>query len=227
MDEVQRSRPEGVSPRLGCADCSLGRHAEAGRRACDRLTRIRLGKHQTVVAQGEDASKIWAVRSGSVKLERVDHDHTQIVEILQPGDIFGFSSVAGGNYVASAETLAPSELCCCTRETLRRLISESPELGIRLLDHVHGQLRRARVRLSYLSHPRARDRLAAYLFDRFAVGDEIPNDLTLRQLGGLLGLAPETVCRALGQLRESGVVEVQPGRIRLCDRSALQAMVVD
>jgi CRP/FNR family transcriptional regulator len=186
-----------------------------------------LGKHQTVLAQGEDASKIWAVRSGSVKLERFAHEHTQIVEILRPGDIFGFSSVAGGSYVASAETLAPSELCCCTRDTLRQLISESPDLGVRLLEHVHEQLRRARVRLSYLSHPRAKDRLAAYLHDRFAVGDEIPNDLTLRQLGGLLGLAPETVCRAIKQLREDDILDVHPRSIRLKDRAALRELVAD
>jgi DNA-binding IclR family transcriptional regulator len=45
----------------------------------------------------------------------------------------------------------------------------------------------------------------------------VANDLTLADLGGILGMSPETACRVLSNLKSRGIVETLPGGIRVRD----------
>ena len=50
----------------------------------------------------------------------------------------------------------------------------------------------------------------------------VDHHMNLRELGSALGLAPETVCRALGDLKAEGIIESGPGSVRVCDVRALR-----
>ena len=53
-------------------------------------------------------------------------------------------------------------------------------------------------------------------------GPKVARDLSLNDLGGILGVTPETVCRVLSSLRASGIVETDPTGILVRDVDGLR-----
>ncbi len=103
-------------------------------------------------------------------------------------------------------------------EDLRELMRESPRFAVDLGRYVYLQLVRSQQRQAYLANPGARARLAGYLLSRLAAGDErapfrVSHDLTQRELSGVLGMSPETVCRTIGSFKSEGLIEVLADQI--------------
>ncbi|MDH3585418.1 MAG: helix-turn-helix domain-containing protein, partial [Phycisphaerae bacterium] len=49
-------------------------------------------------------------------------------------------------------------------------------------------------------------------------------DLTLGDLGGIVGISPETACRVLSDLKAGGVVETRPAGILVRDHDRLRRL---
>ena len=205
-------------------EAQRGHHA-----VCKRMATTRVRARQVLFAEGAQAARVYFIQSGTVKLERLDvHAERHIVAILGPGDLFGLSALSEAWYGAEAETLTDCLICSCDADTLRSLMAEHPDFGVRLVTNLQQQLLRAQVKLTYMGHSKARTRLAAYLIDRGAQasfdGARVPRDLTLADMGAVLGLAPETVCRALGELKRKEVVETTREHILITDMAALRRL---
>ena len=116
------------------------------------------------------------------------------------------------------------------REELERLICESPEVGLRLVDLFAERLRLMDERMSDVIHKEVPARLASLilqLLDSEGVvsseGYEIAGPYTYEELGTMIGAKRVAVTRAFKRLREEGAVEVERGRIRVKDVDALEA----
>ena len=193
-------------------------------RMCGSLWLSRARRRQILFYEGNRATHLYALRSGRVKL--VSHDvagREHIVNVLGPGSLFGLGAVFGGDYSATAEVLTDAELCVCTREEVSVFLAEAPGFGLSLARYVHSRLDEAHTRQACLGAVGSRARLAAYLLYE-ARGSEggVPRDLTLSDYAGILGIAPETVCRALKSFRCSGWIEVSDDSIHVRDRVALE-----
>jgi len=105
-----------------------------------------------------------------------------------------------------------------------------PGFAADLARYLHHQLDRTRQRLSILAAIGARAKLAGYLLaeaeQRARTGDEpvVPQQLTQRDLGAMLGLSAETVCRELGSLRRRGVTATDRKGIRIRDLDTLRRL---
>lgn len=202
------------------------------RAICDRMWLNRVRRRQILFAEGNRASYLYAIRSGRLKLSRVEVDGREhVTAILESGDLFGFEAVFGTAYGAGAEALADCELCLASGSELRELMGRVPEVAIDLARYLHHQLDRSRRRLAYLTALGARAKLAGYLLHELlengaAEAEELvmPRDLTLRELGGILGLSPETVCRALKSLEATEAIEADASVLRVRDLAALRRL---
>lgn len=197
-------------------------------RMCGSLWLCRARRRQILFYEGNRATHLYALRSGRVKL--VTHDvagREHIVGVLGSGSLFGLGAVFGGEYSASAEVLTDAELCVCTREEVSAFLAEAPGFGLSLARYVHSRLDEARMRQACLGAVGSRARLASFLVYQArssldGPNDEVPHDLTLSEYGGILGVAPETVCRGLSGFRTRGWIEMSDGVIRIRDRGALE-----
>jgi CRP/FNR family transcriptional regulator, cyclic AMP receptor protein len=194
---------------------------------CDRMVLHRMRRRQLLFLEGNPPTHLYAIRSGRVKLVKTDESGREHVSaILGSGDLFGFEAVFDSAYATSAEAMTDGEVCLASSAELKELLAELPGLALDLLRYLHFQICRSRDRQACLGSLGARAKLAGYLLHSLAGAETadrtVARDLTLRDLGGILGLSPETVCRTLGALRSRRIVEVLPAGIRVLDVPALR-----
>jgi len=219
IDGRERPDPECLKCVRRLVDSGLP--AALGEALCERMWRQRMKRGQVLYVEGNRATHFYAVHSGRVKLVVDDrHGREHITAIMESGDLFGFESLFGDVYEINAETLTDGELCVGDGDRIRQLLDQTPTIAIDLSRYLHRQLRRIRARQAFLGASSAHARVAGYILHRLGSNPgkgelRIPNDLTLKELGGMLGLSPETVCRMLGKLKAAGTLELGTDSIRI------------
>lgn len=181
---------------------------------------------QRIFDMGDPALGIYMVESGKVKVFRVSRDGAeQVLGVFQTGDEFALAPVFyGGRYPASAETLESSKLYFLEREVLLRLISQNPEVALRMLGTLAKKLQGLVSMVDSLGLRDAKGRLARYLARRLAPQSpsvvELPMSKTL--LSQHLGIKMETLSRTFRSLADEGVLgSTERGRIEVKDLDAL------
>jgi CRP-like cAMP-binding protein len=177
--------------------------------------------------EGEPAARLYAVRAGRVKLFRLDEaGREHVTAVLESGDLFGFESVFGGPYKSSAATLAESELCLASASDLRSLARTVPNFAMDLARYLWDRIERMHERQVYVAGPGARAKVAGFLLHQLPAepkGDPVvTHHLNLREMGAVLGLTPETVCRALSELKAKGILASHRGGARVRDLRGLR-----
>jgi len=191
---------------------------------CERLWLTRARRRQLLFMEGNRGTHLFILRSGRVKLTRHDSAGGEhIVEVLDPGDLFGAEAIFGEDYGTTAEAMEDVEVCAGTRAEIEALLEQAPSFGMSLARHLLKRLNESRARQACLGTVGARARLAAWLLHEVQRhgSNQAPNDLTLSEYGAILGTSPETVCRALRDLKQRGIVAVVDGTFRVLDQARL------
>jgi CRP/FNR family transcriptional regulator len=181
-----------------------------------------------VFAEGTDAIRAYSVTSGAVKLIRVNAGGREhVTAVLRSGDLFGLEAIFDERYRVSAETLTDCNLCGIPRHEMERLVAGAPGAALYLAEYLHHQLTRTRDRQMSLGALTAVEKFAGYLLQDIAPDGEpqsLANHLTLKELGGVLGLSPETVCRVRSELIGQGIIEVTSTGISVRDVASLKRL---
>lgn len=228
--------------KVGAGDCArclilrslvdAGLPASTTAAICQRMWLNRVRRSQVLYAEGNRSAFLYAIRSGKVKLLKVDvSGREHLTAVLEAGDLFGFEAVFEDAYTTGAEALTDGEVCLASGEELKELMAEVPRMATDLARYLHHQLSQARQRQSYLTALGAQAKLAGYLLHELAVNGErrggapfVSRDLTLKDLGGILGLTPETVCRTLGAFKARGISRPSGGGLVVEDLDALRSL---
>jgi CRP/FNR family transcriptional regulator len=194
----------------------------------------RAQRRQILYSEGNGATHLYAIRSGNVKILKADvSGRPRITAILRAGDLFGFEAIFDDAYDSFAEALTDCELCLASADQLKRLVADEPRIATDLARYLHHQLCRTRDRQAVVSATGATAKVAGYLLHSLewdnedAKGDRdsiAARDLTLSDLGGILGISPETACRVLSNLKTNGIVETHPAGILVRDVDSLRRM---
>jgi CRP-like cAMP-binding protein len=173
--------------------------------------------HSSIFREGDAVGCVYQVRSGSIMLYKLLPDgRRQVVEVVGPGDVFGFSPV--WIHDCSAQTLVATECIAFDRSLLER----SPTLLWRLSSRLYQQLCALHEHVTLLGRKSARERIASFLMR--CIPDRGGNDchgprggddeahvrlaMTRSEIADYLGLTIETVSRNLTQLKRRGLVSI-------------------
>lgn len=186
-----------------------------------------------LVGMGEEATIYANVLKGVVKLSKLMADgRQQLVGLQFAPDFVGrpFSETSN----VSAEAATDIEVCTFPKQSLLRLMAESPELENKLYRQALDELDEARDWMLTLGRRTSEEKLASFLYtialhsdptaaldDDSEVEIEIP--ITRADIADFLGLTIETISRQFTRLRSQGIIVKLDGRkVRIPKLSALR-----
>lgn len=188
---------------------------------------------ESLFMQGDDLPSVCVLRTGwAFRYQCLEDGRRQIVDFVLPGDVLGIGSTSQMLY--GVEALTPCTWVVIPRETFLRHINRQPALSLKLLNMLSAAQMRAFDQMTSVGRRTARERVAHLLLDlarrvqRSASeceGVEITMPLMLSHIGDALGLATETVCRCLGELKRAGTLVFSAGRLEILDLAALSDLV--
>ena len=198
--------------------------AAAGDDELDRLAASafprRLGRGQVLFTEGDRSEHLYVVSSGRLKvLVCSPHGDELVLSVLSAGDALGELSILdGADRSADAVALDEVRLWCVPAPAVRDLLQRSPAVALAVAEELAGRVRQltgTAADLVFLDLPR---RLAKLLLSGDAAG---PAGMTQSDLAAQLGVARQSLNRALQRLQARGWVEVQRGAIAVLDAPAL------
>lgn len=187
---------------------------------------------QNLFMQGDELRSICVLKSGwAFRYQCLEDGRRQIVEFVLPGDVLGIDSPNQAAY--GVEALSPCSWVVIARESFFGELRHEPTLSMRLVEMLSAAQIRAFEQMTSVGRRSSRERVARLLLDLAqrvqksaadCEGVEITMPLMLSHIGDALGLAAETVCRCLGELKRAGILVFSAGRLEILDLDGLSGL---
>ena len=211
-----------------CLACEARHRGICGALTPDQLATLaktsfkhREAEGRELVADAERIDSYSNILSGVVKLTKSLPDgRQQIVGLQFAPDFLGRPFRAESQI--SAEAATQVSLCSFPKNSIDRMIRESPGLEHRLLQQALKELDEARDWMVTLGRKTASEKVSSYLMmivrhidptadpDRSSATFDLP--MTRADIADFLGLTIETVSRQLTRLRTDGVIVIENNR---------------
>lgn len=177
---------------------------------------------QTLFYEGHRATTVYSIYSGRVRLFKVGRkDEETTIRLLGPGDIVGYRAMlANEPYAATAEAVESCTVCAISRDTIFKLLRQSPELALEMLARLSRELRTSEDQMISLLQESVRQRTARLLLwlaeqGGGDAGASIDVPLRRKELAQMVGTTPETLSRTLRQFADRELIELSRSNIRI------------
>ncbi len=178
---------------------------------------------ETLYLQAQPAREFFLLESGLVRLHEVTSEGDDIlVQLIAPGDVFGFFALSSGVNIASAEVVLPSRIFRWDAATAIQILGEFPRLATNLLQVVlKTSIYLYQLMCRYKSGPVTERVQWALAHLARVVGKKTEQGFTIeyagsqRMLADLAGTTIYTVSRELSNLERRGILCKERGRIVL------------
>jgi CRP-like cAMP-binding protein len=191
---------------------------------------------QVVFREGDASDTCYVVHTGRTRAVH-EHGDGRIITLATfgPGDIFGELALFEDELrSATVEALQETGVLAVLGPDMRRLMSEHPQIAVRLVIALGRRLREANERLARRSFQSVQSRVAAVLGELVAQaragqtdagGTDIQITATQTDLAKLAGSSRESASRFLAVLERAGVISQGRGRLTVHDPEALGSYV--
>jgi CRP-like cAMP-binding protein len=179
--------------------------------------------------QGEEASRLFVVLDGSVRLFRsTSEGQDSTIALLGPGESLAEAAIFdGGLYPVNACVAEPGRLLVVPSASFLARLRENPDLALNLLAAMSRHLRRLVAKIEQLSSHSALERVTEFLL-RLCPADQGQAEIALPQdkvlIAARLNMQPETLSRVLARLRAHGVTTIG-SRVIIEDVERLRRLV--
>jgi CRP-like cAMP-binding protein len=187
---------------------------------------------QILFAPHDHGEQIFILRVGRVRIYKLSAEGRILtLMLLEPLTIFGEMALVGpGRYDTFAETMSECEIGTIARTRLQQIIERHPQVTITLMDLMGRRLRAMERKLADIAFKSVPQRLASVLLNLTvlpspqAETQPVVVRYTHQQLAEMVGSYRETVTKALGDMREAGMIRVEDDTIILTDLTQLQEL---
>ncbi|MEZ5404147.1 MAG: Crp/Fnr family transcriptional regulator [Bryobacteraceae bacterium] len=187
-----------------------------------RLVKRRFPAGSHLFAEGDRASNLFLLLSGTVKISRTSGCGREVMLSLvqAPSSLEETALFEGSVYPSTAVAVEDCVAGIVSARDFQSLCRRNPSIAMMALRLAGGRVRQLMDTIERIRFASLRQRLAAELLE---IPEGIgPVAVTHQELASRLGTAREVVSRALGRLRDRGIVEATGRRIGIVDREALQ-----
>jgi CRP/FNR family transcriptional regulator len=198
-----------------------------------QIENISVDKHynkgDVIFYDGDEGVGFYLVASGGVSVYKLSPEgKEQILHIVKEGDTIGAVPVfSGKSFPANARAISQSHLLFFDRKKFIQLITNKPSLTMNILALLSMRLREFTIQVENLSLKEIPGRLAAYLLflsQEQGNKDLIKLNISKVQLANLLGTGPESLSRALGNMKSKKLIEEKGANIKLLNRNLLEEL---
>src|SRR6056297_714889 len=182
----------------------------------------------TLFQEGEKGNRVYFLKEGKVKVMKTKMDGSiQILEILQPGDVFGEVVLFGINdYPATARTLEDIKVDFLYKDDFKEYFNKNPQIGWGMLKVMAQKLAKAQHRIENLGLRNTKGRIARLIMDMIKdfgnKQDEFVLDVSQKDLANFIGTSRETVSRTLSEFRKNNLVELTNSKLIVKDIKGLK-----
>ncbi len=189
-------------------------------------------RNKALFYAGDDFRYLYVVTSGVFKSYRISTEGTQkVLDFYLPGDIIGLDAIARRRYTHNVVALDTSNVCLLSYTEVEELCRRSTDFQRLILEKMSAELADNEDMMLMLGTKNADARVASMLLDLSAYyrsrgfsPTEFRLPMTRTDMAGYLGLAVETVSRALTRMQKTGVVAVESNSVRILNYEDLFAL---
>ena len=191
------------------------------------------GEHELVIDIEDESTDIRFVVMGSVRIiVRIAVGKEVILGEMGEGSFFGeISAIDGSPRSANVTTLTRARICTMPASVFRTILSEEPDVAMKILVMFAGRVRSLNLRLAEHSFLQAKHRLYSELMRLSKPRASNPNHRivspppTQRELAERIGTRREVVSRELNSLERAGYIEKARGGIVIAKVDELQRRI--
>ncbi|MCJ2027754.1 Crp/Fnr family transcriptional regulator [Methylobacterium sp. J-067] len=221
----------------GCQECKARLFSVCAALTSDELDELEalsrpigLAPRQTLFAQDDEATAVYNVTDGAIRLSRLLPDgRRHVMGFALTGDFLGLALPE--RFGVTAEALGQTTLCRFERGAFRALVADKPHLLQRLHERAGYELTLAQDQMMLLGRRTAEEKVALFLVGLrlryLRIGhDSITLELPMgrQDIADHLGLTIETVSRMLTRFDRERIVLIVPGGVRLLDPARLDRL---
>ncbi|MBI4062884.1 MAG: Crp/Fnr family transcriptional regulator [Elusimicrobia bacterium] len=186
---------------------------------------------QVVFYEGNPPLGVYCLFSGRVKLYKLSREgNGQIVGMAGPGELLGHESLLSNEpYAATTEVTDDATICFIDKNTLTKLLEQSPFLALDVARQLSRNLLRLEDKLQDLTQKSATARLALLLlelnsYSAAQLAPPIAMRFSRQTLAEAVGVTRETVIRILSQFKRRKIIASQGQRILLLQPQLLEKL---
>ncbi|WP_127588811.1 Crp/Fnr family transcriptional regulator [Paenibacillus koleovorans] len=191
-------------------------------------------KNAIIFFEGDSGDDLFLIKSGTIKIYRIDNTKQITLALFRAGDFFGEMSLVQRGFTrsANAETLEPSVLYTLNRATFYECMEKAPSLCMKLLEVTMNRLRKANEQIHDLTFLDVRTRILKTVLQLSLDHGELKQGqmqisvkLTHQEIANMVGTVRESVTKVLQELQDEGVISVDNKMITVIDMPTLKKKV--
>jgi CRP/FNR family transcriptional regulator, cyclic AMP receptor protein len=197
--------------------------------SCLTLRRVRHGT--TIFAKGDAGTELIAVLSGRVKISVPSQDGREaVLNVVHEGEVFGEIALLDGRVrTADAVAITDCELMIIERRRFLPVLSEQPEVAIKLIEVLCFRLRQTSEQVEDVMFLNLKARMAKLVL---RLADEAEGPLprrilvTQQEMSRMIGVSRESINKQLRSWARAKWVRLERGGIVVLQPDALTDIVV-
>lgn len=169
---------------------------------------------------------LFLLMSGRVEMFRQSVDGKRLtLAIVEPGTVFGEMSLIGQRMVGTRATaIEDSVICAMSRTDVEALMTERPQVALRIIEVLAGRLQQTRDALEEMVFSDVTGRVASLLL-RMAEGADVVEGYSHEDMASMVGCLRESFTAVINRFKESDALVTGRRRIEITDRTQLEKVV--
>lgn len=189
-------------------------------------------KKTLLYTEGQRASQVFYIVSGKVRTFRTHSDGKELITgIHGAGDCVGYAAaLEGGVHRDNAQVFEDSGIIVISRQEFIGIFNTDSGLARQLIQWLARHASEKEAGLINLAYSSLRKKVANGILHlsaslRHEQGGKRYITISRDNLAALVGSAPESLTRTLGEFRKERLIEISDGRIWLLDEEGLRKML--